>query len=113
MPQDLAAAEKNIDIIVRDRLHENAARVGAYLLQELKALEALRKVKQVRGIGMVFGIEFHLPIAPLIALACYRRKLLVAFADTHNLFFSPPLMLTKKLAREGADLVKASCGLRR
>lgn len=112
MPQDLAAAAENVSIIVRDRLHENARDVGLYLLQELKGLEKLRKVKEVRGIGMVFGVELRLPIAPLIALACYRRKLLVAFADSRTLFFSPPLILTKGLAKRGAETLKGVLGLR-
>lgn len=110
MPQDLAATQKNIEIIVRDNLAKNAREVGTYLLSELKSLEQLLKVKEVRGQGMVFGIEFNLPIAPAIAVSCYRKKLLVAFADAKNLFFSPPLVLTKALAKQGADIIKKACG---
>lgn len=110
MPQDLAAAQKNVDIIIKQNLVKNSKVVGEYLLTELKTLEVLRKVKEVRGLGMVFGIEFHLPIAPVIALACYKKGLLVAFADAHNLFFSPPLILDKKLAEQGADIIKKACG---
>ena len=112
LPQDLAATEKNMEMIVRDRLHENARDVGAYLLRKLKPLEKLLKIKEVRGAGMVFGIEFRLPVAPLMAFACYRKKLLVAFANSHTLFFSPPLVLTKELAERGADILKSVCGLR-
>lgn len=110
MPQDLAATEKNVELVVREHLPENARKVGEFLLRELKPLERLRKVKAVRGIGLVFGIEFALPIAPLIAFACYRRKLLVALADSRTLFFSPPLALTEELAKKGAALLTAACG---
>lgn len=110
MPQDLAATQKNVEIIVRDNLVQNSAEVGEYLLSELKSIEGLFKVKEVRGQGLVFGIEFNLPIAPVIALSCYRKKLLVAFADAKNLFFSPPLILTKELAKQGADIIKKACG---
>lgn len=110
LPQDLAAAAKNVELILRDRLHERAAETGAYLLAQLEPLSKLRKVKEVRGVGMVFGIEFTLPIAPIIALACARKGLLTAFANAHTLFFSPPLNLDRKAARQGADIIKAVCG---
>lgn len=108
--QDLAAVEKNVEIIVRDRLDENAATVGAHLLDLLKPLESLKKVKEVRGVGMVLAIEFRLPIAVLIAAKCYRAGLVVEFTDLKTLFLSPMLNLTKADARKGADILKAACG---
>lgn len=110
--QDLAAAEKNLDLILSKNLRDNAADVGGYLLAELRPLEKLAKVKQVRGQGLVFGIEFRLPIAPLIALLCYRRGLVTAVSDARTLFFSPPLILDRRLAKKGADILKAVCGLK-
>ncbi len=110
MPQDLAAVEKNVEIITRDGLADNAATVGAFLLKELEPLKKLRKVKQVRGIGLLFGIEFRLPMAALIALSCYRNNVLVTVSDAWTVFFSPPLVLTKKLAKQGADVITRACG---
>lgn len=110
LQQDLAATAKNVEIILRDRLHMNAAKVGAHLLERLKPLEKLRKVKAVRGIGFVFGIEFTFPVAPLVALACYRKGLLVALANAHTLFFSPPLILDRKTADKGAEILEKVLG---
>jgi len=107
--QDLAAVEKNVELIVRDRLHINAEVVGAYLLNELKPLESLKKVKIVRGVGMVLAIEFRLPIAPLIAVKCYRNGLVVEFTDTKTLFLSPMLNLSPKDAKIGANIIKQAC----
>ncbi len=112
LQQDLAATTKNVEMIVRDRLHENAAEVGRYLLEQLKPLEKLRRIKQVRGVGMVFGIEFHLPISAIVDVACYRKGLLVVLSDARTVFFSPPLCIDKKLAKQGTDILKAACGLR-
>lgn len=112
LPQDLAATEKNVEIIIRDRLSENARVVGAYMLQELKELEKLKKIKAVRGKGLIFGIEFRLPIAPLYAVAAYRKKLLIALADSRTLFISPPLIITKETAKQGTDILKKICGLK-
>lgn len=112
LEQDLAAAAKNVELIVAEKLHENAASVGAFLLEELKPLEKLMKVKQVRGIGMVFAVEFRLPIAALVALKCYRAGLLVVVSDVNTLFFSPPLVLSRALARKGARIIRRACGLK-
>ncbi|MEI6510687.1 MAG: aspartate aminotransferase family protein [Candidatus Uhrbacteria bacterium] len=112
MFQDLAAVEKNVEIIIRDRLDENAAGVGAYLLDLLKPLESLKKVKEVRGIGMVLAIEFHLPVAVLVAAKCYRAGLVVEFTDSKTLFLSPMLNLKKSDARKGAEIIRAACGLK-
>ena len=112
LQQDLAATRKNVEIILQDKLDKNASEVGSYLLDLLKPLESLKKVREVRGVGMVFAIEFTMPIAPLMALRCYRAGLLVAFTDAKTLFFSPPLILNKKLALEGANILKRVCGIR-
>ncbi len=104
--QDLAAVEKNVEIIVRDRLHENAAEVGAYLLSMLSDLTTRKTVKEIRGVGMCLAIEFRLPIAPLIALKCYRNGLVVELTDAKTLFLSPMLNLTKKEAEIGANIIK-------
>lgn len=112
LAQDCAATAKNVELIIRDRLDENAAEVGAFLLDQLKPLEKLYKVKAVRGIGMVFAIEFVLPIALLMAALCLRRGLTVAYADKRTLFFSPPLSLTRDEAIEGAAILARVCGAR-
>jgi acetylornithine/succinyldiaminopimelate/putrescine aminotransferase len=108
--QDLAATEKNVEIVVRDNLAGNAATVGAYLLDLLKPLASLKKVRDVRGIGMTLAVEFRLPVAPLIAAKCYRLGLVTEFTDAKTLFLSPMLSLTKKEAKMGADIIKKACG---
>ncbi len=110
LAQDCAPTTKNVEIILRDRLDKNAAEVGAFLLDALKPLERLRKVQEVRGIGMVFAIEFTLPIALFMAALCLRRGLTVAYADKRTLFFSPPLSLTRDEALEGAAILARVCG---
>ena len=110
LPQDLAAVRTNLSLIVSRKLPENAAGVGAYLLNELKALESLPAVKEVRGMGLVFGIEFRKAEAMAVARKCYERGLIVALADERTLFFGPPLVLDRDLAKQGADIIKTACG---
>lgn len=57
-PVGAAAALANIDIIERENLVENAARVGAYLQQQLRDNFADHPlVGEVRGVGLIAGVE--------------------------------------------------------
>ena len=57
MPDDMIITRKNVELVCELKLWENAESVGKYLLTLLKPLEDLAKVKEVRGIGMLFAIE--------------------------------------------------------
>ena len=57
-PVACAAALANLDIIERDGLVENAADVGSYLLERLGELSRFDSVGDVRGLGLMAGIEF-------------------------------------------------------
>ncbi len=57
-PVCAAVALRNIDIIIREKIPENAARVGSYLKSRLKDLMNSRKIiGEVRGRGLMLGIE--------------------------------------------------------
>lgn len=111
LQQDLAAAAKNFELVIERNLVDNARAMGELIMEELQPIRQAKKVKDVRGIGLVFSVEFHLPIAPAIVWSCYRSGLLVALADAKTLFCSPPLALTEKLAREGARTIRKACGV--
>ena len=55
-PPCCAAALANIDILMRERLWENAAQIGSYLLAGLQALKS-PIVGEVRGIGLMLAVE--------------------------------------------------------
>jgi len=55
-PPCCAAALANIDILMRERLWENSAQIGAYLLAGMKALKS-PIVGEVRGIGLMLAVE--------------------------------------------------------
>lgn len=56
-PLACAAAMANIDVIERDGLVQNAARIGAYLLERLQAFGGNGLVGEIRGCGLMIGIE--------------------------------------------------------
>jgi len=60
-PAGCAAALKTLEIIERDKLVENAARLAVIANARLAEFEQYSIVKQSRGLGLLLGIEFHDP----------------------------------------------------
>jgi taurine-pyruvate aminotransferase len=107
-----AAGLANIEIFEREKLWENARDVGGYLMDNLKGLEDLPTVGEVRGKGLLIGIEMAREgKAPLSAaeMKLLRNRLmdegLILFsiaAPTYSVLgLSPPLILS----REEADTI--------
>jgi len=57
-PLSCAAGLASLNVIVRERLWERAATVGAEILQRLQAMHTT-EIASVRGLGMIIGIEFR------------------------------------------------------
>jgi len=104
-PVALAASMKTIELLERE-LVANAAEVGAYLQDGLRRLMAKHDcVGDVRGLGMMVGVEFvedrdTLRAAPelrdRVEVECYKRGLIVLGAGHNTIRWSPPLVLAKE-----------------
>jgi ornithine--oxo-acid transaminase len=57
----MAAGLATLEVIKSERLVQNAARLGARLMAKLKTMERYELVKEVRGKGLMIGIEFGAP----------------------------------------------------
>ena len=66
-----SAAIAVLDVMKQENLVENAAKVGAHLLAELKKLP---QIKEVRGEGLMIGMEFDEPIKELRQRCCLNKK---------------------------------------
>ncbi|HEY9072119.1 MAG TPA: aspartate aminotransferase family protein, partial [Candidatus Ozemobacteraceae bacterium] len=78
-PVSLAAADETLRIIVEEQLPGHVARIGARLLEGLvSSLSETPSVQEIRGIGLMIGIELAdtLPAATVME-RCYERGLLV------------------------------------
>ena len=106
MPNDMMLAWENVKLILENKLWENADKVGKYLLELIKPLESLPKVEEVRGIGMAFAIEFNKNgLAKEIYADALQNGLTLDLASPTTLFFSPPLIMDKEIAKKGADIL--------
>jgi 4-aminobutyrate aminotransferase len=109
-PVACAAALASIEL-TEDELAENAAKVGAHLLDGLRALaERQPLIREVRGIGLMIGVEFgDGATADAVELACFRRGLLTLRAGDSAIRMSPPLVVTAEEADTGLALFEEAC----
>ncbi len=104
-PLSCAAALATIDLI-EDGLIENAERVGSFLLDGLRDMQARRPlIKEVRGLGLMIGIEFQ-DHDTMIAVeqAAFRRGLLVLGAGDDVVRMCPPLVFRTDQAETALEV---------
>lgn len=78
-----------LDIIQEDQLIENAASVGNYLIEKLKAIP---EIKNIRGKGLMLGLEFDFPIAKLRDILVKEEKVFTGSSANKNVLrLLPPL----------------------
>jgi 4-aminobutyrate aminotransferase len=109
-PVSIAAGMATIKLL-EGGLVENSARVGEALKATLKAtLAGNDRVTDVRGVGLMIGVELATPeLSDAIANLCFRRGLLVLECGRKAIRLSPPLILTEEQARATADVFAAAC----
>lgn len=102
-----AAALAVLDVIEEEHLVENAASVGSYLLAQLKILAAeTPSIVDVRGEGLMIGIEFSDSIKTLRARLVKEQHVFTGAASTNILRLLPPLSLTKAEADDFLSRLK-------
>lgn len=102
-----AAALAVLDVIEEEHLVENAASVGSYLLAQLKTLAAeTPSIVDVRGEGLMIGIEFSDSIKTLRARLVKEQHVFTGAASTNILRLLPPLSLTKAEADDFLSRLK-------
>lgn len=102
-----AAALAVLDVIEEEHLVENAASVGSYLLAQLKTLVAeTPSIVDVRGEGLMIGIEFFDSIKTLRTRLVKEQHVFTGAASTNILRLLPPLSLTKAEADDFLSRLK-------
>ncbi|MFW9594274.1 MAG: aspartate aminotransferase family protein [Macromonas sp.] len=99
-PLSMRAGVETIRIMEEEGLLENAAQVGAYLKSALeRELGQLPGVKEVRGKGLMLGIELERPCGVLLERAANAGLLMSVTAD-NVVRLVPPLTITPAEADE-------------
>lgn len=91
------AAEAVLDVIDEENLLDNVNRVGEYLINELSQIEC---IKEVRGRGLMIGIEFDEPIKEIRSRLLFEEHVFTGVSGTNVIRLLPPLSLTMDEAKE-------------
>ncbi len=92
-----AAAQAVLDVMRDEKLIDNANTVGAYLMQELSKIE---RIKEVRGRGLMIGMEFDEPIKDIRRRLLFEQYVFTGVSGANVIRLLPPLTLTMQQAQE-------------
>ncbi len=102
-----AAALAVLDVMENEGLVENAHLVGEYLLDHLRELQQTEKhITDVRGRGLMIGIDFDIPQKDVRAPLIYEQHCFTGCTGTNTLRLLPPLCLSKSDADDFIERLK-------
>jgi acetylornithine aminotransferase len=94
-----AAAISVLDIIEKEALVDNAKTVGDFLIDKLKTIPC-DGIKEIRGRGLMIGIEFNESIKEARTKLLFEEKVFTGVAGTSTIRLLPPLCLSKPEAED-------------
>ncbi len=104
--------------LLENGLMQNAETTGSYMLRRLEEMkEHHRLIGDVRGLGMMIGIELvknrehktrAIEECNQIIQACFQKGLLILSCGQNTIRFMPPLILTQKEADQGLDIFETA-----
>lgn len=105
-PVCCAAALAEINELLDRDLAGNAEKMGAYFMNRLKNLP---HVKEVRGQGLLVGVEFDDSVFGTdVKHECLHRHLLITAIGTHIIRMIPPLIITEEDCDKAFEIIKES-----
>ena len=104
-PLACRASFATLETIEVENLCENAAQIGLHMIESFREkFSSSRYVKEVRGKGLMIGIELTIPCSELVEL-CLKNKLLINVTAERVIRLLPPLILEKAHADTIVDIV--------
>jgi acetylornithine/N-succinyldiaminopimelate aminotransferase len=100
-----AAALAQVTELLDKNLAAHAAEMGDYFMEKLKSLP---RVKEVRGKGLLVGVEFDGPIGLDVKHGCFDRKLLVTLIGKSLIRMVPPLIAGKADCDKAYEILLAA-----
>ena len=113
-PVSCAAGLKNLEIMHKEKLVENAAKMGKHLLEGLKSLESHPTVGEARGTGLWAAMDFTMDKKKRTSFAAERLSSMVNRAFSKGLVvkvmgqaleLAPPLIIQKSDIDEGLKIL--------
>jgi acetylornithine/N-succinyldiaminopimelate aminotransferase len=105
-PVACAASLAQINELLDRDLAGNAKKMGAYFMDKLQNLP---HVKEVRGQGLLVGVEFDDTIQGIdVKHKCLEKKLLITAIGAHIIRMVPPLILTEEDCDKAYEIIRES-----
>ena len=92
-----SAALAVLDVMEQEQLVENARMVGDYLMDKIRKLNN-DNIKEVRGRGLMIGIELNVPQKPVREKLLYEQHAFTGCSGQNVLRLLPPLTFTREMA---------------
>ena len=103
-PVCCAAALAEVNELLDRDLAGNAAKIGTYFMEQLKTLP---HVKEVRGQGLLVGVEFDDTISGVdVKHECLHRHLLITAIGAHIIRMIPPLIINKEDCDKAVAIIR-------
>ena len=103
-PVCCAAALAEVNELLDRDLAGNAAKMGTYFMEQLKTLP---HVKEVRGQGLLVGVEFDDTISGVdVKHECLHRHLLITAIGAHIIRMIPPLIITEEDCDKAVAIIR-------
>jgi acetylornithine aminotransferase len=90
-----AAALAVLEVMENEQLIKNSRDTGAYLLAKLKEVDG---IKEIRGRGLMIGLEFDRKVDELRRALLKEKKIFTGVSSSNIIRLLPPLTLTKQMA---------------
>ena len=104
-PIACAAGTATIEALIDDKLVDNAAKIGTQFKEGLSRLQEKHKVvRQVRGIGMMLGVELRFDVKDIL-LDGIRHGVLILYSGRNILRLLPPLVMDETTVSRVLDII--------
>jgi 4-aminobutyrate aminotransferase len=102
----MVVGRRIIEVIKRDRLLENATKTGQILKNGLNEFLGKKSVTDVRGLGLMAGVEFETRLhRDKMLTKLFQNGLLILGAGQKSLRIIPPLIITKAQVENGLSII--------
>lgn len=103
-----AAAYKVLELFEKRNIVNHVKEMGDYLTKKLDKLKDKYDIIIARrGLGLIQGLEFKVPVSPIISQALTEQKLVIISAGTNIIRFVPPLVIEKEHVDEMVEKLSA------
>jgi acetylornithine/LysW-gamma-L-lysine aminotransferase len=104
-PMACAAGTATMEALIDDKLIDNAAKMGVHFKEGLNRLQEKHKIiRQVRGIGMMLGVELRFDVKDIL-FDGIRRGFLILYSGRNILRLLPPLVMDEMTVSRVVDII--------